>query len=306
MSNNKRRLLSLIQILKTETDRNNPLKESQIKELLNKEGLNIHRETLYEDIETLIDYDYEVYYDTYKKAYYLEDAPFSLAETKILIDSISVINLDSKSKAVLTNKLLSFISKHQIDLIKRNQVVLKEKTKNTSSYINNLDIILNSINNTKYVELEYHESLRTVKPHFIYFSNSRYYLFVTYKENDNIYSYRVDRITKIKELSESYEYSSQIIEKIKKRIKTSYGNLDKNSPEIIQLETNDYESIRDRLEDDFPNHYVDNKGNIVIEYRPNEQFFSKIVSYSNLIKIKAPLNVKEAYLKYLKNIIKNY
>lgn len=308
MSNNKRRLLSLLDILKHNSDKNNPLKEAELKELLSQENISIsNRKTIYEDIQTLIDFDYDIYYDTYKKGYYLEEAPFSLVEIKMLIDSINSINLDDKSKTTLTKKLLSFVSHYQVELLNRNNVIIKsQKTTNQSSYIKKLELVLDSIENNKLLEIAFNQSIYTVLPHLIFFSDNKYYLYVTFKQNDNIYSFRIDRLSSIKQLDETYEFKQDIIEKIKKRIKTSYGNLDKSSPEIIQLQCINYNKLINRLEDDFPNHYLDNNNNIVIEYRPNELFFSKLANYGNQIKIISPNNVKKAYLNYLKNIIDSY
>ena len=307
MSNNKRRLLSLLSILKEESDKEHTLKEQKIKDLLSKNGISIqNRKTIYEDIESLIDFDYEVYYDTYSKGYYLDESPFSLAETKILLDSINSIGLDDKSKNQLVKKILSFVSKYQAHFLINNQFSINNNKSHNKSYIQNLETILDAINNRKVLIIEYNKKESLVMPYFIYYSNSKYYLFVKYKDNNNIYSYRLDRLSNIHDTNETFEYSSDIIETIKKRIKTSYGNLDKSAPEIIQLECSNYNSLINRLEDDFPNHYLDNKGNIVLEYRPNELFFSKLANYGDQVKIIAPASVRKNYIKYLENIISCY
>lgn len=308
MSNNSHRLLTILDFFMHYTDKNNPLKEPEIKELLTKQGISIaNRKTIYKDIQTLIDFDYDIYYDTYKKGYYLEEAPFSLAEIKILIDSINSINLDNKSKDTLTKKLFNFVSKYQVNLLNKNIINTRnQNVKNQTSYVKKLEIILDAIEKYNILEISYNNKTYKVLPYFIFFSNNKYYLYVTFEDSYNPYSFRIDRLTSIMNLNETFVFKQDIVEKIKKKIKTSYGNLDKNSPEIIQLQCSNYNQLINRLEDDFPDYYLDNKNNIVIEYRPNELFFSKLANYGDQLKIVSPSSVKKAYIKYLENIINSY
>jgi len=304
MANNKYRLLSLIKILSKESDKNHPLKEIEIKASLSKDGIDIKkRHTIYEDIAVLNDFGYEVIYDTKTKGYYLDSSPFKLAEIKILLDEINSLKDFDNTK--LKNKLLSFISIYEEKQIKDNEIIIKTSKKN-NTYENIIESILDSINNHRILKIEYNKTQRIIRPYFLYFSNGKYYLYLKLIDNDTIYSYRLDRITKLIKTDDSFSEDGSTIEEIKKRIKTSINVFDKNKPELIILESKEYETLSNRLEDDFPNHFLDNHNDIVIEYRPNEIFFSKLVSYGDKLKIKAPLSVKETYIEYLTKIIKIY
>ena len=85
--NNKKRILSLIQILKKHSSETKHLKYSEIAALMEEEGILLNsRQTLYSDIAILNEYGYNI---EYEKGYYLLDAPFYLSEIKLLIDSIN-------------------------------------------------------------------------------------------------------------------------------------------------------------------------------------------------------------------------
>ena len=316
MSNNKRRLLSLLKILISETDRDNPISESDLKRLLNEEGISINnRKTLYEDIKTLIDFDVDVYYDTKKHGYYLEEAPFSLIEIKILLDHVnSLKNFDGKDK--LQTKLLGFISSSERQLLKDNQLLIREAKASKSKekrpeyfykYTDKLDIILESIKYHHYLNIIYNNKEYTVNPYFLYYSDSKYYLYVKFDDNKDIYQYRLDRITYLKPTDKTYKIDNKALEQIKRRIKTSTDNYSKKDITIIKLEmSRNYNELAMRLNDDFPEHYLDNRGNLILEYSINQIFFSKLVSYGTDLKIIEPQDVIKQYNDYLKKIINNY
>ena len=74
--NNKKRILSLIQILKKHSSETKHLKYSEIASLMEEEGIMLNsRQTLYSDIAILNEYGYNI---EYEKGYYLLDAPFYL------------------------------------------------------------------------------------------------------------------------------------------------------------------------------------------------------------------------------------
>ncbi len=312
MSNNSRRLLSLLEVLKKNTDSTHHLKENELKALLNGEDISINnRKTIYSDISTLLDYGYEINYDTFTKGYWLEEAPFRLSEVKLLLDSIdSLNNIDSKAKEQLNTKILSFISSYEAEILKDNQLTINNQTTVTASkketYLDKLETILKALTEHKVISFKYAEKEIEAYPYFINYSNERYYLYVMFADSDNSYSYRMDRMSSITLKEETYDYSYKNLEKIKQKIKTSYDNFIKDEPEIIILETDDYKAIEKRLKDDFPAHYLDNKGNIVIEYSPTEIFYSKIVSYSNRLRIISPEAVAVNFKEYLSSIIRQY
>lgn len=109
-SNNKKRILHLIEILRKNTDMDHKLSLNEVTEWLEKSGIEVqNRKTLYDDFKSLNEYGYEV---KYQNGYYLSEAPFSISEVKIIIDSLnSLKNLDDSLLNKVTNKLYSLKNK---------------------------------------------------------------------------------------------------------------------------------------------------------------------------------------------------
>ena len=110
---NKKRLLELIEIMKSKSDMEHKLSLAQIIELLEERGIEVNnRKTLYDDFKVLSEYGFEIEYDG---AYYLSESPFSLSEIKIIIDSLnSLKNLDDSFLKRISEKMYSFISEYEV------------------------------------------------------------------------------------------------------------------------------------------------------------------------------------------------
>ena len=86
----KYKLLKLLELLRQETDEQNPLPTSAICNRLAEMGISCERRTLTKDIAVLNDLGYEVMWNWVgkEKGYYIEDRSFSVPELKILIDAV--------------------------------------------------------------------------------------------------------------------------------------------------------------------------------------------------------------------------
>ena len=148
--NNKKRILSLIQILKKHSSETKHLKYSEIASLMEEEGILLNsRQTLYSDIAILNEYGYNI---EYEKGYYLLDAPFYLSEIKLLIDSInSLKELDTKMASQLRKKLLSFISEEDARFLLELDYVECDSRDNL---LTKLELILNAIRNSQSIFIE--------------------------------------------------------------------------------------------------------------------------------------------------------
>ena len=116
---NKQRILELIKILRNKTDSEHKL---TIRELMNElDQKKIHvsdRKTLYDDFRYLDEHGLIVEND--HGHYYLSEAPFSLAEIKILTDSLNALkDLDEPVSQTLKEKLYSFLSEYEVHDLKQ-------------------------------------------------------------------------------------------------------------------------------------------------------------------------------------------
>lgn len=299
-SNNKKRLLALIEILKKNTNANKHISLSEIISLLEKEDIYVNnRKTIYDDIRILNDFDINV---EYENGYYLIDAPFNLSEIKIVIDSInSLKNLDNRFLDDLKNKLYSFISYDEEKLLNRISYTTKHKD---TKLLQHMEDILEAItNNTAIIVKDKKDKENEIYPIYLHRQNDYYYFYYHYLDSKNIYHYRFDNIKDIK-LTDKKD--TLVIQKkeIDKHIESSSNSFSKGKGEQLEILLDTTDSyLKSRFIDDFPNAIETKKGFSIIA-DINNIFYAKLCAYGNKVKI-ANKKVAKDYYEYLKSIIDN-
>ena len=96
----KMKLLRLVELLRQETDEQNPLTTTEILDRLDAAGISCDRRTLYKDIALLNEQGFEVMncWVSREKGYYIEDRSFSVPELKILIDAVQSSSFITEKK----------------------------------------------------------------------------------------------------------------------------------------------------------------------------------------------------------------
>ena len=271
---------------------------NQIVSLLEEDGISVaNRKTLYDDIREISDYVGEIEYDG---GYYLEEAPFSLSEIKIIVDSLnSLKNLDEKFLDDLKEKLYFFISKYQADFLEDLEY---QSSHSDRKFLNRLEDSLYAIRNRRMLFVKRkNKNEEEIAPVFLYRQNDYYYLYYHYPEKDKIYHMRFDNIVSSR-LSDSQDTltipKSRIIDYIKESSNAFYsGKAQTIRFQIIE----DSEQLRDRLQDDFPNIVFTNNG-FSLKASINNVFFSRLTAYGDQIKI-SDRSIADQYIAYLNKII---
>lgn len=295
----RERLLKLLEILIKYTDMDHKLSINEIVDQLNEQGILVsNRKTLYEDFKLLSKMGYEIEYDN---GYYLLEAPFSLSEIKILIDSLnSLKNLDDHFLKELKKKLYNFVSIYEAKQLKR----LEYQNKHTDrKFLNRLEDVLTALNNNKalIVKRINKNDEEEIFPIFLYRQNDYYYLYYHYPNSDKIYHARFDNILGSK-LSDKDNDVSISINRIIEHIDESSSSFHIGKGKLIKFEIiDDSPYLRQRLENDFPNLIFTKKG-FSIKASINDAFFTKLVSYSEQIKI-SDKNIADQYISFLNKII---
>jgi predicted DNA-binding transcriptional regulator YafY len=215
----KIKLLKLLDLLRVETDEDNPLSTNQICARLEEMGILCDRRTLSKDIALLNEHGYEILSTTvgHEKAYYIADRSFSVPELKALIDAAQAASFLTKKKtAELVEKLASLGGSHRAEILKRNTVNFKT-TKHTNEQIfYNVDALERAITEQKkilfrYFDLNEHaqrvyrrEGHRyVVEPIALILNEDNYYLLCYSSRHQKTSTYRVDRMDAVTVLNES-------------------------------------------------------------------------------------------------------
>lgn len=295
---NKKRLLELIEIMKSKSDMEHKLSLAQIIELLEERGIEVNnRKTLYDDFKVLSEYGFEIEYDG---AYYLSESPFSLSEIKIIIDSLnSLKNLDDSFLKRISEKMYSFISEYEVKQLKKLDYHNKHSDR---KFINRLEDVLDAIKNNKMLRIKRNnKNEELIAPVFLHRQNDYYYLYYHYPEKDKLYHVRFDNIldTNISDIDNDIIIShSKLID----HINESSNSFSTGKSSTIKIKIiNDSEYLRSRLIDDFPN-IVFTKDGFSLKASISDAFFSKLTAYKDDIKI-SDKSIADQYIDYLKRII---
>ncbi|MDO4198704.1 MAG: WYL domain-containing protein [Erysipelotrichaceae bacterium] len=297
-SNNRKRLLKLIEILTRHSDMNHKLSINEIMEYLEADDISINnRKTLYDDLKVISDYGYEVEYDN---GYYLCDAPFSLSEIKIILDSLhSLKNIDEEVIENIDHKLFSFISTDEEKLLQ--SLMYSSKHKN-HKFIYHLEDALYAIENHYLVKIRIGKNKEAlIGPCFMFRSNDSYYLYYHYENNDKLYKVRFDNISSLvlTDTKDTVTISKSVITRY---ISEGTNAFNKGKSSLIKFEIcNPSDNLNNRLKDDFSNIIFTQNG-FSIRACVNDIFFSKISAYGDDIKI-SDKDIADQYIEFLNKII---
>ena len=210
VSNNVK-FCTFVNILRTYSSEDVSLSTKEINHHMKERlGLTLDRRTIYSYIKDMRHIGLEVSdYNKEKEGYYLVDSYFKEYELKLLMDSVKSSKFITKKK---TEELLEKISKLNCiyrGRIVKSDVLIEENSKSTNDKIyDHMEIIRNAIDINKKITFNYSDNqVDTSKINPIYMINDNdYYYLVGHKDNiDDIFYYRIDKMTDIKILEEYAE-----------------------------------------------------------------------------------------------------
>ena len=224
-----RRLLVLKEIFEEETDAEHGIAMKEIMSRLREYNIVAERRTIYDDIRVLQDvHKMDIEHRVGERIYRLKSRKFSLAEIKIIIDSMASSKaLTPEATFELTNKLASLCSKHEREFLKKRVFLdgrIKSENKKVPLYIKTLN---EGIIKQRWVAFRYFKydinkkkvyyyggKHRRVRPAALLVISDVYYL-LGYDKRDNRKLFRVDRMSHVDIHSESYR---ELPEKIDSKV----------------------------------------------------------------------------------------
>lgn len=216
-ANQKLKLLYIVKILDEETDEQHCMSTQQLIEELGKYDISAERKSIYNDIEQLMRFGYDIVYVKARAGggYYLAGRQFELAELKLLADAVQSSRfLTLKKSRDLIRKIEKLAGKHGAKQLRRQVYVAgRIKTENESVYYN-VDHIHRAIGEDCQIRFRYLEwtPARELKPRrngekyqvspwALTCKDENYYLVAYDGAGDKIKHYRVDKMDRI-ELAE--------------------------------------------------------------------------------------------------------
>ncbi len=215
----KIKLLYLMEMLRQDTDEHHPLTTSQICRRLGEKGITCERRTVGMDMQVLNDFGYEVMTATvgHEKAYYVDDRSFSVPEIKILMDAVQAAKFITPTKSdALVSKLAALGGSHQAEILKSNIVCFNTRKHTNEMIFYNVQALEDAIREHKKASFLYfdldadHEKVYRregnrymVDPMALVYDEDNYYLLCYSLKHENVTTYRVDRMERVRVEEES-------------------------------------------------------------------------------------------------------
>ncbi len=317
----KLKLLYIIKLLTENTDENHPVSTADIIAYLESNGIHSERKSIYDDMEKLCDFGYDIIQVQSRLGggYYMAGREFELAELKLLVDAVQSSRfITTRKSRSLIKKLERMAGKYDAGKLQRQVYVAgRIKTENESIYYN-IDNIHRAIQENRQIEFQYLDwnlkkelvprvgGRKQVSPWALIWREENYYL-AAYDGVDGIMKhYRVDKMGQMKVLKEEREGLEQF-SKLDPAVYTNqtFGMFSGTEETVtLQFPNRLVGVVLDRFgrESDI-RPMTDRVFRVRVKVAVSGQFFGWLAGIGREAVVVSPAEVKEQYAEWLKNIV---
>ena len=310
----KIRLLLLFEILQRETDDKHALTTNEIREKLKTYGIEATRQTVYDDIEMLNSFGYEIItVHGRNNRYFIGDRTFELPEVQVLLHAVGAAKfLTEKKASVLAEKVAELLGEAQADSLKELLTVKSNELGNERVYYS-IDAITTALIEKRKLSFLYFDydgrgnrvyrkegERYEVNPLGMVYSGENFYLVCFHDKYDNPASYRIDK------MEDAQVEESKIIKK------KGFENFDLNAykretfgmyygekkqvavyfpSELLDVARDRFGAVEPKKEGDG---YIVN-----VTVRISRTFFAWVAMFEGKVKILEPGTIKEQYKTFI-------
>lgn len=319
------KLMKIWEILRQETDEDNPMPTSVLMKKLDEMGIHCDRRTIYADIKLLNDCGYEVLCNkSQKNEYYVVDRSFDLPELRILLDAVQAASfITEKKTAEFVDKIADLAGSRRSEVIKQN-IVAFNTTKNTNEAIyysvNEIALAINCKKKVQFTYFDYDTNHKkvyrkdgkvyTVNPFATIFSDDNYYLVCYDDKYLSVTHYRIDRMDKVKKTEEDVkplpdDHTLHDLKTHKKSVFGMYNGETENVQFII--DKNLIDVVYDKFGKDLKiMAYGEDKYTFTAEVKVSPIFFGWCCAFGERLKVVAPSSIIERIKEHVKTITNMY
>ena len=330
MKSNKQklRILYIVDILASKSDEDHLLSANDIIRYLKEDyGIECERKTVYDCIDCLNEYGYEIIKSQSPRGYFMTPYYFEPAELRLLIDAVQSADfISAKKTKSLIKKFSSFASEYQYKRIEK-QVYIDNRNKcaNENLFII-IDILSSAISSRKQVEViyrkrkivdgktaRYEEKTMIINPYALIWSDDHYYLVGNYSKYDNLIHLRIDRLKSVKVLDAYSRHFSEV-----SPYQTFFDIADYSNKHLSMF-SGDIKPVEMICNNSMIEHFIDQFGEKVsMKPYDDEHFISKIdvavtdglvawiMQYGNKVKVRSPKELKNMIIDKTNSILAMY
>lgn len=319
----KLRPLCLAKILYEQTDESNFLTTAQLMRIL-EERYNIksHRQTIKADIDLLKRFGMDIQeVKSTQNRYNLVSRLFDVAELKLLIDAVESAKVIPANKGKeLVKKISALAGNNAAVTLHRNICCENRIRTNNEKILLIIDAVNEAINNKKKVSFQYFKynvrkerQLRhdgqsyVISPLHLVWNGDHYYIVGVRNENQEIVSFRVDRIASCPQILDEKASLPPADFDIDQFINTTFRMFDGNHEQVELICDNDVmDAIIDRFGEDVLVYAHDMTSfRAIVNVAISHVFYNWVFGFGGKVKIRNPRAIKDAYLDLLNKAIEN-
>ena len=322
-SNQKLKIMYLMKILLDETDETHDITLNEIVKKLKSYNVTAERKSLYDDIENLRQFGFDIIGSQYDRSYHYKIASrdFQLVELKLLVDAVQSAKFITKKKSdELIKKIESFASKYEAKQLHR-QVNVNGRVKSMNERVYySVDTIHDALCKEcqikfqyfswtvdKKMELKHDGAYYSVSPWALCWDDEKYYLIGYDNREMKIKHFRVDKMTNVSTTDEKRLGKESFAEiKMSEYTNKLFGMFDGNLESVTLLcENHTANVIIDRFGTDIPIIKTDKEHfTVKVKVSVSKIFLGWIMSIPG-IKIVAPestVNMMKGEIKRLQEM----
>ncbi len=324
----KLKLLYIVKILKEYSDEEHPLSAIEICDYLSKFDVTAERKAIYDDVEQLIDFGYDIIKTRLPKSgYFLASREFETPEIYLLADAVRTAKfITSKKSRELVKKLQGMLSKYQNNNFENGIFINCDSKCNNEEIFYNIDAISRAITDKKKITFKFAVKQLSenreivvqykeykISPYAQTWQDDHYYLIGNYEKYDNLIHFRIDRIHNVNITEETSRHFSEVSEykdyfDVADYTNKLFGMFGGVLEEIdFKCSKSMLEQIVDRFGDNiFIRNVTDTHFSFTTRAVVSEAFVTFVMNYGNKIQVEKPEYVREKILNRAEEIKKIY
>ena len=326
----KIKLLKLWELLKRETDENHPMDTVEIIEKLSREGIEVDRKILYNDMDVLNSYGFEILKERGKRnRYYVIDRSFDLPEIRILMDAVEASAFITERKTgELTAKISALAGSKRAEVLKESVLHFSKVKSLNESVFYSVNTIAEALDSGKKITFNYYtldihkeKSYRTekndpakvkrykVNPVATVFDNGQYYLVCYDDKHKGLANYRIDRMERVSVTDEDIRENKDIeLIDLAKRNKQMFGMF---GGEVCTVTIEADKSLLDVIFDKFGHRIElfetkDGKISCKAEVQTGPMFIAWCCSFEDRLRVVSPPSVVNSVRAHLEKALSLY
>lgn len=317
----KIKLLLLYDILQKQTDEGHPMTTGELTTALRGHGISVSRQTLYEDIDVLNHYGFDIICLKGKEnRYYIGNRIFERPEVEILVQAVNAANfLTVKKKSVLLQKIYGLSGASDLQELSTSSVVKSGLNGNNEHVYYNLDALMTALSEKRQVTFRYYDYIRQgekcyrkngeryiANPLGFAYSDGKLY-FICYHDNhaeDGPTKYVLERIENVtveeKQITDIEQYRNFDLTRYKREMFSMYAGERKEVTLVFPQERLNVAVERFGLESMRTSENGEYYFTVTVQV--SKPFFGWLASFGGQVRIYAPEELKEQYKTFIKTL----